>query len=546
MQEQMKMSAERMRKMYLDGKTGRGPFYHHQVESKPNILLISVDMVPQEFLFKDRASVPVHTPNLDALRRDGVFFRNSFSTAPLCSPSRASYLTGRYSYITANAERGHDGHAVHLRDQDILFPEYLKAAGYHTRHSGKCHVGARKFLELFGENDAPWDRWSPPWHDDEHYRRFLGSQGLGSIEFERTIHGCSTVPGQRGNLYGGWIAAQKGRTFPKEATYPAYLVDRALSFLETHRPLYLQLDFFAPHQPFAIPGGMEQREAELRKQMTLPDSYRALAERGFRSPEGEPRVYGLYRKNWGLREKQTLLDYRVANQLQFELIDELLGRLFNELRERSLYDSSWIVFLADHGEMNGELALIDKGAYLHPRVLRAPLMIKPPKDISFPGRGREIEEPCSLLDLAPTVLDICGIETPERLDGWSLLETAAGKKRPEDKALIFEVWHHVVPNPCVGTIFSASDGHLYSYVYNAADDRDELYRLGGIHEQDGPNCIADPAMDKIRIQGIHKLSARMEADPRWFVYAQYLRLEYAELMPSGSGDRQLFVGRDER
>lgn len=537
------MSAKRMRKMYLDGKTGRGPFYCDQAGSKPNILLISVDMVPQEFLLKDRAAVPVHTPNLDALRREGVFFRNSFSTAPLCSPSRASYLTGRYSYITANAERGHDGHAVHLRDQDILFPEYLKAAGYYTRHSGKCHVGGRKFLELFGENDAPWDRWSPPWYDDEQYRSFLRAHDLEPFEFERALYGRSSTPGQRGNFYGGWIARQNGRPFPEEATYSAFLVDRALSFLETNRPLYLQLDFFAPHQPFAIPGGMERREAEIREQMTLPDSYRDLAENDFRTPEGEPRVYGLYRKNWGLGEEKTLLDYRVANQLQFELIDELLGRLFTELRERGLYDSSWIVFLADHGEMNGELALIDKGAYLHPRVVRAPLMIKPPKGVSVPRQGREIEEACSLLDLAPTVLEICGIETPERLDGWSLLETAAGKKRPEDKPLIFEVWHHVVPNPCVGTIFTASDGHLYSYVYNAADDRDELYRLGGTHEQDGPNCLADPAMGKIRIEGVRTLTSRMEADPRWFVYAQYLRLEYAELLPSGSGDRQLFVGR---
>jgi arylsulfatase A-like enzyme len=537
------MSAKRMQKMYLDGKTGRGPFYRDEAKSKPNILLISVDMVPQEFLLKDRAAIPVHTPNLDALRREGVFFRNSFSTAPLCSPSRASYLTGRYSYITANAERGHDGHAVHIRDQDILFPEYLKAAGYYTRHSGKCHVGGRKFLELFGENDAPWDRWSPPWYDDEQYRSFLRAHDLELFEFERMLYGRSSTPGQRGNFYGGWIAGQNGRPFPKEATYPAFLVDRALSFLETNRPLYLQLDFFAPHQPFAIPGGMERREAEIREQMTLPDSYRDLAENDFRSAEGEPRVYRLYRKNWGLEEEQTLLDYRVANQLQFELIDELLGRLFAELRERGLYDSTWIAFLADHGEMNGELALIDKGAYLHPRVLRAPLMIKPPKGVSIPRQGREIDEACSLLDLAPTILEICGIETPERLDGRSLLETAAGKKRPEEKPLIFEVWHHVVPNPCVGTIFPASDGHLYSYVYNAADDRDELYRLGGTHEQDGANCISDPAMEKIRIEGVRTLTSRMEADPRWFVYAQYLRLEYAELLPSGSGDRQLFVGR---
>jgi arylsulfatase A-like enzyme len=532
-----------LRKMYLEGKTGRGPFLWDSGKSKPNILVISVDMVPQEFAFKDRAPIPVHTPNLDALHRQGVFFRNVFATSPLCSPSRASYLTGRYSYITSNAERGHDGHAFHLRDQDLMFHEYLKAVGYHTRHSGKCHVGARRFLELFGENDAPWDRWSPPWYDDEQYIDSLKHQGLERFDFERLIYGRQTRGGARGNFYGGWIAAQRGRPFPKQATYSAFLVDRAISFLQTEKPFYLQLDFFAPHQPFAIPSGMEQREAELRRVMRLPDSYMELAENDFNSPQGEPRVYRLYRKNWGMWDAQTLLDYRVANQLQYELIDELLGKLFSDLQDRGLYDSTWIAVLGDHGEMNGELALIDKGAFLHPRVVRAPLWLKPPKDFPLAHRGREADGLCSLLDLAPTILEISGIETPERLDGWSLLNTAAGATRPQDKPVIFEVWHHVVPNPCVGTVFSGSDGRQYSFVFNAADDRDELYRLGT--ETDSPNCIDDSDMEQIRVEGIRALTTRMEADPRWFAYSQYLRLEHSELLPCEAGDRQLFVGKND-
>lgn len=530
-----------LRKMYLEGKTGRGPFFWDSGKSKPNILVISVDMVPPEFAFKDRAPVPVYTPNLDALRRQGVFFRNAFATSPLCSPSRASYLTGRYSYITSNAERGHDGHAFHLRDQDILFPEYLKAVGYHTRHAGKCHVGARRFLALFGENDAPWDRWSPPWYDDEQYIDFLKNQGLEPFEFEHSIYGRQTRGGARGNFYGGWIAAQQGRPFPKQATYCAFLVDRAISFLKTEKPFYLQLDFFAPHQPFAIPSGMEKREAELRRAMRPPDSYRELADNDFNSPRGEPRVYRMYRKNWGMWDEQALLDYRVANQLQYELIDELLGELFSYLQDRGLYDSTWIAVLGDHGEMNGELALIDKGAFLHPRVVRAPVWLKPPKDFPLVQQGRDVEGLCSLLDLAPTILEISGIETPERLDGWSLLNTAAGATRPAEKPVIFEVWHHVVPNPCIGTVFSGSDGLQYSFVFNAADDRDELYRLGT--DSDSPNCIDDPDMEQIRVEGIRALTERMEADPRWFVYSQYLHLEYSELLPSGAEDRQLFVGK---
>ncbi|MEE9307683.1 MAG: hypothetical protein V3V57_09210, partial [Spirochaetia bacterium] len=81
-------------------------------------------------------------------------------------------------------------------------------------------------------------------------------------------------------------------------------------------------------------------------------------------------------------------------------------------------------------------------------------------------------------------------------------------------------------------------------VFNATDDQDELYRLGT--EADGPNCIDDPDMEQIRVEGIRMLTARMEADPRWFVYSQYLRLEHSEHLPPGSGDRQLFVGKNDR
>ena len=84
----------------------------------------------------------------------------------------------------------------------------------------------------------------------------------------------------------------------------------------------------------------------------------------------------------------------------------------------------------------------------------------------------------SLLDLAPTVLDIAGIQTAERLDGLSLLGLAESETRPKHRPVLFEVWRHMLPNPCIGMVFTASDGSHYSYIYNAADDRDELYQIG--------------------------------------------------------------------
>ena len=233
---------------------------------------------------------------------------------------------------------------MHLRNTDTVFPEYLRSAGYHTRHVGKSHVGSHKFMDAFGENDSPWDRWSPPWFDDDRYLAYLRTLGLGPLSFERPIVGASTSGSGPGNNYGGWVAPQNGRPFPIEATYPWYLVERAIETLESKphddAPFYLQLDFFAPHQPFAIPAGMEEREHEIRASLPQAIGYDEIEANGHAAPWEEPRVYTLYRRNWGLRDRKTVEDYTVANTLQYEVIDRALQRLLDYLLAHGLYESA--------------------------------------------------------------------------------------------------------------------------------------------------------------------------------------------------------------
>lgn len=523
---------------YLDEMTGHGPFRTSENIEHPNIIFISTDMVPPEFYVP--GALDIHTPNLDTLRDNHIFFTNSCATSPLCSPSRAAYLSGHHSYITTNSERAHDGHEIHVRPSDILFPEYLKAVGYHMRHVGKSHVGAHKFTDIFTENDSPWDRWSPPWYDEDAYITFLKEKGFDGLTFKKSIYGRDLLGNEGGNFYGGWLDEQKGKPFPKEATYPAYLVQRAINALNVRtdkdQPLYLQLDFFAPHQPFAIPAGMEQREREIRLNLSLPDSYNEWTENNHQSPWTEPRVYEIYRRNWGLHDAETVLDYRVANQLQFELIDELLGQLFDHLKTAGLYDDTWIFLVADHGEMNGEYALIDKGAYLNPRVIRTPIFIKPPTNHELGTTHETITAPVSLLDISPTILNIAGIKTDARLDGVSLFDTLKQIPRPVNKPILFEVWSHVIPNPCIGMTFTASDANNYIFTFNASDQIDELYTFSD--NLDRNNLIdAEPDLRNEAIRTLHK---HMSNDERWKSYKGYLELTYPEVLTEASGDRQLF------
>ncbi len=526
---------KKMTQDYLDRKTGKGPFSYDPDKELPNILMVTMDMVPPDFY---NARVPVDTPFQRSLADEGISYSRAFSTSPLCGPSRAAILTGRYPYITGNSERAHDGHQTELRSEDIIWPEYLKARGYHTRHIGKSHVGTEHFMRAFSENCSPWDRWSPPWFNEDLYIQFLKDKGLGRFSFKKEIRGCSWEGSRNGNSYGGWLADQKGEPFPENALYPSFLVERTIQTLENrenpNQPFYMQLDFFGPHQPFAIPGGWEKREEEIRKQITLPESWLEWEAAGFPDRTGDPRVYDMYRRNWGMKSREDMTDYLVANQLQYEILDRQLGRLLSYLKERDLYDSTLIVFTADHGEMNGRKGCIDKGAYLNPQVLQVPLYVKPAGS-PVQQSPLVIDSPSSLLDICPTMLDAAGISIPERVDGQNLFDSARGVPRPEEKPVMADVWNHVVPNPCVGRVFSHR-GRWYLYSYNTTSFRDELYSLDSSGSLEN---LIDREEAPVQ-EGIIRMYEALSADARWDVYNCYFKLEHAEDLGLKPGDNQKF------
>jgi arylsulfatase A-like enzyme len=520
---------------YVDGKTCRGP-YRKTGPGGPDILMISFDMVPREFYLPREGDLAPRTPNLDSLKQDGLFFSNACAVSPLCSPSRAAMYTGRYPYIVANGERYHDGQQEHIREGDTIYPEYLRASGYRTRHFGKCHVGAAKYLDAFGENDAPWDRWSPPWYDDDGYRDYLRSLGIESFGFEREIRGLPPSGRGKGNFLGGWAGAGSGpfSAFPKEGTYPAYTTNLALSELKNRKPgqpSYLQIDYFEPHQPFFIPSGYEERERDLRAALSLPESWESAAEG--RSEAPLPLIYSRYRSYWGIGDRKTAEDYLVANVLQYEILDAEIGRITGSLKETGAYGSTMIVLAADHGEMNCRGGLVDKGAYLNPRVLQVPLYLKPAalNQADPVKRGVVIDRLCSLLDIAPTVLGAAGIEALAPFDGRSLFEEGT-----RDRKLLAEVFAHVLPNPAACLIFERGK-ETGMYTVNFADPVDEWYcrSEAGIWTEKN-RAVPGAAPGDI----IKEMTAFFDADERWSAYSSYMRVIHAGADDAGQ-DLQKFV-----
>ncbi len=529
------MKTDSFKECYIDEMTGKGPFGMDRDKKKPHILLVTMDMVPPEF---HNGECAMRIPAQRSLADEGADFRRCHATSPLCGPSRASLLTGRYTYITGNSERAHDGHQTHLRSEDIIWPEYLKAAGYHCRHIGKSHVGTEHFMRAFSENSSPWDRWSPPWYNEDIYIQFLAEKGLDRFTFKKEIRGMSWDGERNGNSYGGWLADQNGKPFPEEALYPSFLVNRTINAIRNRepdgKPFYMQLDFFGPHQPFAIPGGWEEREEEIRRNVKLPENWLDWEASGFPADSDDPRVYDMYRKNWGMRSRRDLVDYLVANQLQYEILDHQLGRLFDFLKAEDLYNETMILFTADHGEMNGRKGCVDKGAYLNPQVLRVPLHLKPAAGQPLPA-GCSVDTVCSLLDIAPTIYEAAGLRIPARTDGVSFFETADGAERPEDKAVMFDVWNHVVPNPCVGSVVTV-EGEEYLYSYNTTAGKDELYAL---NDGDRLHNIVD-ADPELTAAARRRMLKVLSSDARWDVYNCYFKLEYAAELGLKPGDNQKF------
>ena len=525
---------------FLDPKRGRNPFTVDLPRKRPHIFVLTADMVSPDHYHPSRPfQRHMKLPALRSLASDSVVFNNAFCVSPLCAPARAALFTGRYTYITANGERAHDGHATVLRDDDVIFQEYLKASGYVTKHAGKGHVGVTKFIDAFDENSAAWDRWSPPIESDEYYAAYRKALGVGPQKYVREIRGLEQDRSTPSNSVGGWIAQSDGRPFPLQATYSHFLAQQAVSKLDAalslnSGPVYLQLDLFDPHQPFTIPAGFERREQELQAACTdLPRSYRETEKCGWKPQPGQPKIYDLYRRYWGLYDPKTVVDYRVANALQMEVVDSALDRFVRELKVRGLYDDSLIVFTADHGEMNGRRAVVDKGVYLYPDVLRAPMMIKMPAGSEV--KPHSVEAPVSHLDIAPTLLSVAGVKPQCRLDGISLMPVLRGEPG-RDRDFVFECGTHVGINFACGMQSWSSGGH-YLYAYNASSEVDELYDL---RDPDASNLAGQAEHRATRERMIQRMGSVLSRDPRWLSYWSSFRLDhYAELPKTSSGDMQI-------
>lgn len=403
------------------------------------------------------------TPALDRMAGKGVRFDNAFTPTAICTPARASLLTGVLPFrhgLLANHERN-VGYREELDGRYPTFSEPLHAAGYQVGHVGKWHVGKELGPAGHGFDGVDYPGWgNPVRHPD--YLRYLAERKLPEFGLRHRVRG--TFPnGEPGNLLAG-ITGQ-----PAEATFEYFLAERTIERLRTYaetyrrdgRPFFLACNWFGPHLPYCLPEAYYRRydPADVQLPASLAENFAA-----------KPKVQQHYSAHWGLNSLplEQWRELIAAYWGYVSLIDEQVGRITAVLDELGLTDETVVAFTADHGEFTGSHRLHDKGPAMYDDIYRIPLLI------AGPGirQGASEDRFVTLIDLTPTIAELAGAPTPGHYDGASLVPMLRGDPLPDWPDFVVAEFHgHHFPYPqrMIRT-------HRHKLVINPAD-RNELYDL---------------------------------------------------------------------
>lgn len=324
----------------------------------------------------------IQTPNLDKLAKEGVRFNNAFVTTSLCSPSRASFLTGQYAHT-----HGVKNNLTPWKNSNVTFLEILKNRGYDTAFIGKWHMPG-KLPSLRGVD------------------RFI----------------TFTVQAGQGRYFNCPLIIDGKETPSRKPYVTEELTDYAIDFMSQQRenPFCLYLSHKAVHHQFkAAP---EQQGIYDDVKLNLPKE----ADSWITWTNGS--VY--YGAILGPMEKF----YRDYCETIVSL-DQQIGRVMQKVEELGIADNTVIIYTSDNGYFWGEHHLVDK-RWFYEESIRIPFIVRDPKRISTPGITAD--QMILNIDVAPTVLDLAGIPVPKSMEGQSIVPILKNNAAPGRKAWLYE------------------------------------------------------------------------------------------------------------
>ena len=391
---------------------------------RPNILWYCTDQQRYDTIGA-LGNPHVSTPNIDKLVAGGVAFNRAYTQSPICTPSRASFLTGMYPSSVHVNRNGNE----RFPDDPPLVTRTLAEAGYDCGLIGKLHLAsAFKGVEnrvndgyrYWQYSHAPRDNWETG-HD---YADWVRAQGEVLGELTKSMDGV-----------------------PAELHQTTWASEKAIEFIQEPRqgPWLLSVNVYDPHPPFNPPKSYR----DLFDPKAMPDplfresdleTQRKLAVINFQSKVCDPREldiqhpiipvamqpgYRTHEPTAGARDAWTL---KAAYYAMIKLIDDQFARIMAALADSGQLDNTVVIFTTDHGESLGDHGLIEKGCRFYEGLARVPLIF------SWPGQikaGLVSEALTALMDEAPTVLELAGLPVPEAMQGSSLLPLLTGKASPQ-------------------------------------------------------------------------------------------------------------------
>lgn len=387
---------------------------------RPNVLFISVDDMNCDLGAYGHPLVK--TPNLDRLCSMGVRFDSAYCQQPLCGPSRASIMTGlRPDTLDMHTLK----HELRLKNPDVVtLGQLFRNNGYYSARAGKIyHYGNPSMIGTDGNDDpATWDERHNPIGIDRSQQEQITRYGAGR-ENDKNL-GISMAwwdPEIRDDEHTDGMVASK----------IVELIEQ-----EKDKPFFLAAGFFNPHCPYVAP--KKYFDLYPLDQITMPDLGAAT-----RDLEDVPAMAVMRdKKNWPNYFKDVSVDQaRKCKQAYFatiSFVDAQVGRILDALDEHDLKDNTIIVFWSDHGYFLGEKGLWYKHKAFE-RSARMPLII------AAPGlsKGQITAKPVELLDLYPTLADLCGLKPPANLEGQSLRPLLSDPKGAGwDKPAVTQIWHN--------------------------------------------------------------------------------------------------------
>jgi choline-sulfatase len=436
--------------------------------NKPNILWLCTDQ--QRFdTIRALGNQFAQTPNLDKLVEQGTSFNNAYCQSPVCAPSRASFLTGRYPRTTRCRQNGQS-----IPSDELLISKIFANAGYRCGLAGKLHLASCSDGKVEKRTDDGYDpfHWShhpqPDWEENE-YTKWLTEQGQDWY-------------GLQGEEIGPYV--RNGP--PAEYSQTTWCAEKTIEFIKSEqgKPWFFSFNCFDPHHPFDPP--KEYLEKFNFDDMPLPSIHpkEADAKTTFQKLD---RIWAHNNPGEFHVERMTDDDRRkvyAAYMAMVSLIDDQVGRILDALEETGQSADTLVVFMSDHGEMLGDHGIYFKGPHFYDCQMRVPLIMRWPNGQVL--QNRQVHGFVELIDLMPTFLEAAGLEIPSAVQGKSLLPLLQGGDEREycgDQvyAEYYNAWTH---KEAYGTMLRTECWKIVVYhgtnqgeFYDLKNDPQEFFNL---------------------------------------------------------------------